>query len=290
MSISVQRHNITHRRVSVSLACCPNRKPLEGSPIDWADIGSTGRYCKLGHRCGRVRATLRGFGLQVVNTRGDHVSCFRSPCSPGRTLAVPRPRTQQRATDRMAHLTRAGNLWTPANTANLPTEPSPVVPVITMSWTFSNRALTSVLVQSLHRTCPRQGRRGLRDAAARPLKTCFLHDLSVHFEKHGVVVAAQRVVTFRLSAVCAFERVEIPEATCSGPESPAGYNSSRSSEPPHFDSTRDGVPLQVVPQTMLSISPRVAECRMRAMISCPANAWMTMRRAMLKAGCRCLRR
>ena len=45
----------------------------------------------------------------------------------------------------MAHLTRAGNLCTPANTASLPTSPT-TRPVVTISWTCSNIFCTSARV------------------------------------------------------------------------------------------------------------------------------------------------
>src|SRR5437870_563116 len=49
---------------------------------------------------------------------------------------------------RMAHLTRAGNLCTPANTASFPTSPL-TLPVITNSWTWSNIFWTCALVLPL---------------------------------------------------------------------------------------------------------------------------------------------
>src|SRR5579863_6486521 len=51
--------------------------------------------------------------------------------------------------ERMAHLTRAGNLCTPANTASLPTLSASPFPVVTRSRTLSKRALTSDLLRPL---------------------------------------------------------------------------------------------------------------------------------------------
>src|SRR5882724_12329368 len=46
---------------------------------------------------------------------------------------------------RIAHFTRAGYLWTPANTASLPTSPT-TLPLVTISWTWPNIFSTSPLV------------------------------------------------------------------------------------------------------------------------------------------------
>ncbi len=69
----------------------------------------------------------------------------------------------------------------------------PPSPVVTMSWTWSNRLFTSAFVLPLSALGQQRGG-GLRDAAAGAQKADVLDHVAVHPREEGVVVAAERIV------------------------------------------------------------------------------------------------
>src|SRR5438093_13011551 len=93
-----------------------------------------------------ARSETRGFDRTL---RFNHVTIQRtyhvSSLSVVTGSCLPSTAATTACHGKIAHFTRAGNLCTPANTANLP-RPSLLLPVVTISCTLSNSAFTSAFV------------------------------------------------------------------------------------------------------------------------------------------------